>query len=114
MSGTERSTTCSSLVATSWVSAVSRCRADEPCTRRRGPSALHRRMSVTRRPRATATNSVGAGWRAVEDMLGRLVAVDGSLHKAPYGGEGTGPNPTESRHAGFEVHSRDVLVLFNP
>jgi len=47
-------------------------------------------------------------------MLGRLVAVDGSLHKAPYGGEGTGPNPTESRHAGFEVHSRDVLVLFNP
>ncbi len=22
------------------------------------------------------------------------VALDGSLHKAPYGGEGTGPNPT--------------------
>ena len=24
------------------------------------------------------------------------VALDGSLHKAPYGGEGTGPNPTDN------------------
>ena len=23
------------------------------------------------------------------------IALDGSLHKAPYGGEGTGPNPTD-------------------
>jgi hypothetical protein len=23
------------------------------------------------------------------------VAIDGSLHKAPYGGQGTGPNPTD-------------------
>jgi transposase len=26
------------------------------------------------------------------------VAVDGSLHKAPYGGEGTGPNPLTGRN----------------
>jgi len=28
------------------------------------------------------------------------VAVDGSLHKAPYGGEGTGPNPTDRAKLG--------------
>ena len=27
------------------------------------------------------------------------VALDGSLHKAPYGGEGTGPNPTDRANA---------------
>lgn len=30
------------------------------------------------------------------------VAVDGSLHKAPYGGEGTGPNPTDRAKLGWE------------
>jgi hypothetical protein len=29
------------------------------------------------------------------------VAVDGSLHKAPYGGEGTGPNPTDRAKLGW-------------
>jgi len=28
------------------------------------------------------------------------VALDGSLHKAPYGGEGTGPNPTDRAKLG--------------
>jgi len=30
------------------------------------------------------------------------VAVDGSLHKAPYGGEGTGPNPTDRAKIGWK------------
>lgn len=30
------------------------------------------------------------------------VAVDGSLHKAPYGGEGTGPNPTDPAKLGWK------------
>jgi transposase len=30
------------------------------------------------------------------------VAVDGSLHKAPCGGEGTGPNPTDRSKAGWK------------
>jgi transposase len=30
------------------------------------------------------------------------VALDGSLHKAPYGGEGTGPNPTDRAKLGWK------------
>jgi transposase len=30
------------------------------------------------------------------------VAVDGSLHKAPYGGEGTGPNPIDRAKSGWK------------
>jgi hypothetical protein len=30
------------------------------------------------------------------------VALDGSLHKAPYGGEGTGPNPTDTGKCGWK------------
>src|SRR5215213_4788582 len=30
------------------------------------------------------------------------VAVDGSLHKAPYGGDGTGPNPTDRGKVGWK------------
>jgi transposase len=30
------------------------------------------------------------------------VAIDGSLHKAPYGGEGTGPNPTDRGKRGWK------------
>jgi transposase len=32
----------------------------------------------------------------------REVALDGSLHKAPYGGEGTGPNPTDRAKLGWK------------
>jgi transposase len=30
------------------------------------------------------------------------VAIDGSLHKSPYGGEGTGPNPTDRAKLGWK------------
>jgi transposase len=30
------------------------------------------------------------------------VSIDGSLHKAPYGGEGTGPNPTDRAKCGWK------------
>ena len=30
------------------------------------------------------------------------MALDGSLHKAPYGGEGTGPNPTDRGKSGWK------------
>jgi transposase len=30
------------------------------------------------------------------------VSLDGSLHKAPYGGEGTGPNPTDRAKSGWK------------
>ena len=30
------------------------------------------------------------------------VSLDGSLHKAPYGGEGTGPNPTDRGKSGWK------------
>ena len=30
------------------------------------------------------------------------VSIDGSLHKAPYGGEGTGPNPTDRGKSGWK------------
>jgi transposase len=30
------------------------------------------------------------------------VSLDGSLHKAPYGGEGTGPNPTDRAKLGWK------------
>lgn len=32
----------------------------------------------------------------------REVSLDGSLHKAPYGGEGTGPNPTDRAKLGWK------------
>ena len=32
----------------------------------------------------------------------REVSIDGSLHKAPYGGEGTGPNPTDRAKLGWK------------
>jgi transposase len=43
---------------------------------------------------------------AAYDRILRLdldnVAIDGSLHKAPYGGEGTGPNPTDRAKLGWK------------
>lgn len=30
------------------------------------------------------------------------VSIDGSMHKAPYGGEGTGPNPTDRAKSGWK------------
>lgn len=39
--------------------------------------------------------------KVIELDLGH-VALDGSLHKAPYGGEGTGPNPTDRGKIGWK------------
>jgi transposase len=63
----------------------------------------------------------GASWVDIEAILDRQVsdttlrarrdewietgvfdAVDGSLHKAPYSGEGTGPNPTDGAKLGWK------------
>ncbi len=35
------------------------------------------------------------------------VAIDGSQHKAPFGGQGTGPNPTDRGQTGLEMVSGD-------
>ena len=43
--------------------------------------------------------------RAYDRVIGldlTEVSVDGSLHKAPCGGEGTGPNPTDRAKAGWK------------
>ena len=43
--------------------------------------------------------------KAFDKMIGldlSEVSVDGSLHKAPMGGEGTGPNPTDRGKTGWE------------
>jgi hypothetical protein len=51
-------------------------------------------------------DSLEAGVRAGYDRIIGLdpseVAVDGSLHKARYGGEGTGPNPTDRAKLGWK------------
>ena len=43
--------------------------------------------------------------KAFDKMIGldlSEVSVDGSLHKAPMGGEGTGPNPTDRGKTGWK------------
>jgi transposase len=50
---------------------------------------------------ALRTEALAAFDRVVGLDLGD-VAVDGSLHKAPYGGEGTGPNPTDRGKLGWK------------
>ena len=48
-----------------------------------------------------ATQAIGAYDRIIGLRLDE-VAVDGSLHKAPGGGEGTGPNPTDRAKLGWK------------
>ena len=43
-----------------------------------------------------------AGYDRIVGLDMANVAVDGSLHKAPYGGEGTGPNPTDRAKLGWK------------
>ena len=50
---------------------------------------------------AVRTEALAAFDRIVGLDLGE-VALDGSLHKAPYGGEGTGPNPTDRGKRGWK------------
>ena len=42
-----------------------------------------------------------AGYDRIRGLDLSEVSVDGSLHKAPCGGEGTGPNPTDRAKSGF-------------
>lgn len=43
-----------------------------------------------------------AGYHRIVGLDLSEVAMDGSQHKAPYGGEGTGPNPTDRRKLGWK------------
>lgn len=67
---------------------------------------------TTLRDRRTAWLKAGVFDRLVDEALAAYdkiigldlseVAVDGSLHKAPSGGEGTGPNPTDRGKTGWK------------
>jgi putative transposase len=39
---------------------------------------------------------------AFDKIIGLDLSIDGSLHKIPYGGEGTGPNPTDRAKLGWK------------
>ena len=43
-----------------------------------------------------------AGYDRILELDLEVVAIDGSLHKAPCGGEGTGPNPTDRAKVGWK------------
>lgn len=43
-----------------------------------------------------------AGWDRIVGLDLSEVAIDGSVHKAPFGGEGTGPNPTDRGKRGWK------------
>jgi transposase len=43
-----------------------------------------------------------AGYDRIIGLDLEHVSIDGSLHKAPYGGEGTGPNPTDRAKLGWK------------
>jgi len=47
-------------------------------------------------------NEAIAGYDRIIGLALSDVAVDGSLHKSPCGGEGTGPNPTDRAKAGWK------------
>src|ERR1035437_40795 len=51
--------------------------------------------------RAVANEAI-AGYDKVIGLGLSEVAIDGSLHKAPFGGEGTGPNPTDRGKSGWK------------
>lgn len=43
-----------------------------------------------------------SGWDRIVGLDLSEVAIDGSQHKAPFGGEGTGPNPTDRGKCGWK------------
>ncbi len=73
---------------------------------------LCRASETTLRGRRTEWLAAGVFDNLVEEALSAYdriigldlseVAVDGSLHKAPCGGEGTGPNPTDRAKSGWK------------
>jgi transposase len=67
-------------------------------------STLRRRRDEWERAgvfRAVASEAV-TGYDKVIGLDLTEVAIDGSLHKAPFGGEGTGPNPTDRGKRGWK------------
>ncbi len=68
-------------------------------TRRCGPAATSGSRpgcSSSYAPKRSPRSTGSSGSTSAE------VALDGSLHKAPYGGEGTGPNPTDRGKLGWK------------
>jgi transposase len=73
---------------------------------------LGKGSETTLRRRRDEWVAVGAYLRLVDEAIGAFdkvigldlsdVTVDGSLHKAPCGGEGTGPNPTDRGKTGWK------------
>lgn len=73
---------------------------------------LTKASETTLRGRRTQWLEAGAFDKLVEEAIAAYdriigldlseVAVDGSLHKAPCGGEGTGPNPTDRAKSGWK------------
>lgn len=73
---------------------------------------LGKASETTLRGRRTEWLAAGVFDKLVEEAIGGYdriigldlseVAVDGSLHKAPCGGEGTGPNPTDRGKCGWK------------
>ena len=73
---------------------------------------LCRASETTLRARRTEWLTAGVFDKLVEEAIAGYdkiigldlseVAVDGSLHKAPCGGEGTGPNPTDRAKIGWK------------
>lgn len=51
---------------------------------------------------ATLRDEALAGYDRIIGLDLSDVAVDGSQHKAPFGGEGTGPNPTDRAKSGWK------------
>ena len=67
-------------------------------------STLRRRRDEWEHARifsAVASEAI-AGYDKVVGLDLSEVAIDGSLHKAPFGGEGTGPNPTDRGKRGWK------------
>jgi hypothetical protein len=54
-----------------------------------------------------------AGYDKIVGLDLSEVAVDGSLHKAPCGGEGTGPNPTDRAKIGWKWSVATAVVSAN-
>ena len=73
---------------------------------------LGKGSETTLRRRRDEWVAAGAFARLVEEAIGAFdkvigldfsdVSIDGSLHKAPAGGEGTGPNPTDRGKTGWK------------
>jgi transposase len=69
-----------------------------------GETTLRRRRTVWNRA-GVFSELRGEATRAYDRIIGldlSEAAIDGSQHKAPFGGEGTGPNPTDRGKSGWK------------